>query len=215
MNELQIARHACTAVAICVMHRHVGLPEFPRVWQSHRRIKGRICTGEHSLTQVVPSISESGTECRIMRPPHNKSRLRNKNSRRPSGNAINRVFESSGPDGKVRGNAQQIIEKYQALSRDAFLGGDRVAAENYAQHSEHYIRVLGEAQRELEQRRENEAQKQSEFNRQRPRPHPPANLLDGEGPADDGPVATPENRASSAESAAPQPDSNGSPPYPH
>ena len=84
-----------------------------------------------------------------MRSP-NKPRTRNKPGRRSPGNVINRVFESTGPEGKVRGNPQQIIEKYLALSRDALLGGDRVASENFAQHSEHYARLLNEAQREIE-----------------------------------------------------------------
>ena len=85
-----------------------------------------------------------------------KSRSRNKNrTPRPSGgNIINRVFESSGPDGKVRGTPQQIIEKYNQLHRDAQLSGDRVNAENFAQHAEHYTRLLAEAQREVDQRRE-------------------------------------------------------------
>jgi hypothetical protein len=65
------------------------------------------------------------------------------------GNIINRVFESSGPDGKVRGTPQQIIEKYLVLARDAQLSNDRVAAENFLQHAEHYTRMLGEAQREM------------------------------------------------------------------
>lgn len=85
-----------------------------------------------------------------------KSRSRgNKNRNRPSGgNIINRVFDSSGPDGKVRGTPQQIIDKYNQLYRDATLGGDRVDAENYAQHAEHYTRLLAEAQREVDQKRE-------------------------------------------------------------
>jgi hypothetical protein len=85
----------------------------------------------------------------------NKSRSRNKNqNRRPNQNVVNRVFDSSGPEGKVRGTPQQIIEKYQALSRDASLAGDRVAAENFLQHSEHYARMLSEALREQNERRE-------------------------------------------------------------
>jgi hypothetical protein len=85
-----------------------------------------------------------------------KSRSRNKNrTPRPSGgNIINRVFESSGPDGKVRGTPQQIIEKYNQLYRDAQLSNDRVNAENFAQHAEHYTRLLAEAQREVDQRRD-------------------------------------------------------------
>jgi len=89
-----------------------------------------------------------------MRSP-NKSRSRNKNqNRRSTTNVVNRVFDSTGPEGKVRGTPQQIIEKYQSLARDAQLSGDRVAAENFQQHSEHYIRLLGAAMREQAQRRE-------------------------------------------------------------
>jgi hypothetical protein len=79
-----------------------------------------------------------------------KSRSRSKPNRpRNIGNIINRVFDSSGPEGKVRGTPQQIIEKYQLLARDAQLSNDRVAAENFQQHAEHYTRMLSEAQREL------------------------------------------------------------------
>ena len=83
--------------------------------------------------------------------PSGKSRNKNRNNgRRPSpGNVINRVFDSSGPEGKVRGTPQQIIDKYQSLAHDSQLSGDRVSAENFQQHSEHYSRLLLEAQREL------------------------------------------------------------------
>ncbi|QDL92500.1 DUF4167 domain-containing protein [Paroceanicella profunda] len=85
----------------------------------------------------------------------NKNRSRNKSSRKSIGNIVNRVFDSSGPEGKVRGTPQQIIEKYTTLSRDAQTSGDRVAAENFMQHAEHYIRMLSEAQREMGVRPEN------------------------------------------------------------
>jgi len=97
-----------------------------------------------------------------------KSRSRPKSSRRSVGNIVNRVFESSGPEGKVRGTPQQIIDKYLALARDATLGNDRVAAENFQQHAEHYARMLGEATREAEARREQqEAQQQQQQGRRR------------------------------------------------
>ena len=84
-----------------------------------------------------------------------KSRSRSKSNRNRSvGNIVNRVFDSSGPEGKVRGTPQQIIDKYNQLARDAQLGNDRVAFENFQQHAEHYTRMLGEAQREQEARRE-------------------------------------------------------------
>ncbi len=74
------------------------------------------------------------------------------------GNVVNRVFDSSGPEGKVRGTPQQIIDKYSQLARDAQLSNDRVAAENFQQHSEHYTRLLGAAQREQDARREQQEQ---------------------------------------------------------
>lgn len=91
--------------------------------------------------------------------PSNKSRSRKSggnnpnNQRRNVGNVMNRVYDSAGPDGKVRGTPQQIIDKYQALARDAQLAGDRVIAENYLQHSEHYSRLLGEALRQQNEQR--------------------------------------------------------------
>jgi hypothetical protein len=54
----------------------------------------------------------------------------------------NHVFDSNGPDIRVRGTAQQLFEKYLQLGRDAASGGDRVMAEGYFQHAEHYFRVL-------------------------------------------------------------------------
>lgn len=82
-----------------------------------------------------------------------KSRSRNKSNRQRSlGNVINRVFDSSGPEGKVRGTPQQIIDKYLTLARDAQLSNDRVAEQSFFQHAEHYTRMLGEAQRENAER---------------------------------------------------------------
>ncbi len=92
-----------------------------------------------------------------------KSRSRNKSNRNRSvGNITNRVFESSGPEGKVRGTPAQIIEKYNQLARDAQLANDWVAAENFRQHAEHYTRLLSEAQREIEARREQQEAQQRE-----------------------------------------------------
>ena len=52
------------------------------------------------------------------------------------------TFDSNGPDVRIRGNAFQVHEKYLALARDAQSSGDRVAAENYLQHAEHYYRII-------------------------------------------------------------------------
>lgn len=92
-----------------------------------------------------------------------KPRSRNKPNRsRSIGNVINRVFDSSGPEGKVRGTPQQVIDKYTQLARDAQLSGDRVAAENFQQHAEHYLRLLSAAQKEQDSRREEQERQNRE-----------------------------------------------------
>ena len=106
-----------------------------------------------------------------------KSRSRSKSNRNrqsgggggAGGNVVNRVFDSSGPEGKVRGTPQQIIDKYNQLARDAHLGNDRVAAENFQQHAEHYMRMLSEAQREQEARREEQERQNRERQAERDR----------------------------------------------
>jgi hypothetical protein len=102
-----------------------------------------------------------------------RSRSRSKNNRNrqqhSGGNVVNRVFDSSGPEGKVRGTPSQVIEKYNQLARDATLSNDRVAAENFQQHAEHYLRMLAEAQREQDQRREEQDRQNRERQAERDR----------------------------------------------
>ena len=73
-----------------------------------------------------------------MRNGQNK-RMRGRN--RKSQNPMTRVFESNGPDVKIRGTPSHIAEKYLQLARDAQTSGDPVAAENYYQHAEHYFKM--------------------------------------------------------------------------
>jgi hypothetical protein len=84
-----------------------------------------------------------------MRPPNGKRGRSRGRSKGGSGhhhhnhhNNVNRTLESNGPDVKIRGTAVHIHEKYLALARDAHSSGDRVSAENYLQHAEHYHRLL-------------------------------------------------------------------------
>jgi len=119
------------------------------------------CTQERTGTSA--QLNHRLNESTFMRSSKSRSRGKNRNNRPSGGNIINRVFDSSGPDGKVRGTPQQIIDKYNQLHRDAQLSGDRVAAENFAQHAEHYLRMLAEAQREMDKARE----EQEEENRRR------------------------------------------------
>jgi Domain of unknown function (DUF4167) len=101
-----------------------------------------------------------------MRNGQNNKRMRNRNNnssnnnRRGGGqNPMTRVFESNGPDIKIRGTASHVAEKYVQLARDARSSGDPVAAENYYQHAEHYFRLIAAAQ---EQFRQNQPQPRTE-----------------------------------------------------
>jgi hypothetical protein len=102
-----------------------------------------------------------------MRNGQNNKRMRNRNNNnnnnnRRGQNPMTRVYESNGPDIKIRGTASHVAEKYVQLARDARSSGDPVAAENYYQHAEHYFRLIAAAQ---EQFRQNQPQHQ-----QQPRP---------------------------------------------
>lgn len=104
-----------------------------------------------------------------MRSSKSRSRSKSNRNRPTSGNVVNRVFDSSGPEGKVRGTPQQIIDKYNQLARDAQLANDRVATENFQQHAEHYQRLLSEAQREQDARREEQERQNRERQAERDR----------------------------------------------
>jgi Domain of unknown function (DUF4167) len=64
----------------------------------------------------------------------------NHNPNRPPNR--NQIFDSSGPDVRVRGNAHQVFDKYQALAREAAASGDRIMAEAYWQYADHYFRLI-------------------------------------------------------------------------
>src|ERR1700742_4921969 len=116
-----------------------------------------------------------------MRNGQNNKRMRNRNNNnnhnnnnRRGQNPMTRVFESNGPDIKIRGTASHIAEKYLQLARDARSSGDPVAAENYYQHAEHYFRLIAAAQ---EQFRQNQPQQQ---------PRPDAEVTSEDGDDDEG-----------------------------
>jgi hypothetical protein len=85
-----------------------------------------------------------------MRNGQNK-RMRGRNHHRKNQNPMSRVYESNGPDVKIRGNPAHIAEKYIQLARDAQASGDPVSAENYYQHAEHYYRLIAAAQEQFRQ----------------------------------------------------------------
>jgi hypothetical protein len=87
-----------------------------------------------------------------MRNGQNK-RMRGRN--RKSHNPMTRVYESNGPDVKLRGTPSHIAEKYLQLARDAQSSGDPVGAENFFQHAEHYFRLIAAAQEQFRQNQPN------------------------------------------------------------
>jgi hypothetical protein len=89
-----------------------------------------------------------------MRNGQNNKRMRgrnnnNNNNNRKGQNPLTRVYESNGPDIKIRGTASHVAEKYIQLARDAQSSGDPVGAENYFQHAEHYFRMIAAAQEQF------------------------------------------------------------------
>lgn len=114
-----------------------------------------------------------------MRNGQNKQRMRNRNNNnnnnnnRRGQNPMTRVYESNGPDIKIRGTASHIAEKYLQLARDARSSGDPVAAENYYQHAEHYFRLIATAQEQFRQS-------------QQPRGDEPISSISGDDSEDDG-----------------------------
>src|SRR5690625_1064186 len=112
-----------------------------------------------------------------MRSAQKNNRPRGRGGRRSSGggNITNRVYDSAGPEGKVRGTPQQVIDKYLSLARDAQTSGDRVIAENFLQHAEHYQRLLIQAAAQQDQQRRDQAESSDEEAEEEAAPAPRRN----------------------------------------
>ena len=72
----------------------------------------------------------------------NQKRHRGRSNGRRHQHGLSSNYESNGPEVKIKGSASQVQDRYQALARDAVASGDRIAAENYLQHAEHYQRII-------------------------------------------------------------------------
>jgi hypothetical protein len=121
-------------------------------------------------------------------------------------NPLTRVYESNGPEVKIRGTAHHIAEKYLQLARDAQSSGDPVTAENHYQHAEHYFRLIAAAQEQFRQ--------QNPYYQAPPAPgtNPTEDAIDGEEgddgqPAQGQPMQGPQNFGG-------QQNFNQQPPYP-
>jgi hypothetical protein len=87
-----------------------------------------------------------------------QKRMRGRNRNNRSHNPLTRVYESNGPDVKVRGTAHHIAEKYIQLARDSQASGDPVSSEGYLQHAEHYFRLIAAAQAQFAQQNPHQPQ---------------------------------------------------------
>lgn len=141
-----------------------------------------------------------------MKSSRSRSRSKNNRNRTSGGNVINRVFDSSGPEGKVRGTPQQIIDKYNQLARDAQLANDRVATENFQQHAEHYLRLLSEAQKEIDARREEQDRQNRERQAERDRDRASRQEQEGNGAGPQPIVDDPADAPQPDLADAPQPE---------
>lgn len=131
-----------------------------------------------------------------MRQQHQKSRGRGR-GRKPQ-NPMSRNFESNGPDVKIRGNASHIAEKYSALARDCLSNGDRVVAENYLQHAEHYNRIVAAAQLQNAAK----AEENQNANGKGPQPEVEGKTSEGDGSeaaASEAPAGEDQNQAEKAD----------------
>ena len=99
---------------------------------------------------MKPTLNRRLMNQDAMRNGQNK-RMRGRGNNRKGQNPLTRVYESNGPDVKIRGTASHIADKYVQLARDAQSSGDPVAAENYYQHAEHYFRLIAAVQEQFRQ----------------------------------------------------------------
>src|SRR5271165_5987271 len=99
------------------------------------------------------------------------------------GNNPNRTYDSSGPEVKIRGSASHVYEKYLQLARDANSGGDRIMAENYLQHAEHYYRIMAAAAAQQAQYQAQQAAMNPQGQQPQGQPQPQPSQNTGNGPS--------------------------------
>ena len=90
-----------------------------------------------------------------MNRPRGRGRRNKSNNNNNNNNTNpNKHYDSNGPDVRIRGSAKQVLDKYQQYASDALRGGDRIAAEGYFQHAEHYQRIVYEIDAAVAKQRE-------------------------------------------------------------
>jgi hypothetical protein len=122
------------------------------------------------------------------------------------------TFDSNGPDVRIRGNAYQVLEKYLALARDATAAGDRIAAENFYQHAEHYYRLINASgENQYRQQQQHHMQHPQDGQRMGPQQGHDGQPLQQQPQQSMDPGAGPQPSGGPQIAAAPQPIDTGNP----
>ena len=61
------------------------------------------------------------------------------------GRLRSQLFSNDQPRNNFRTiqNPEKLFEKYSALAKEALSAGDKTLSENYLQHADHYMRIIG------------------------------------------------------------------------
>ncbi len=133
--------------AVCVKALKRDLCQAPLI-EAARGFLNERAAGSRRIWEWATGNMRNGQNKRM------RGRNRHKGQHHSGGghhNPLTRVYESNGPDVKIRGTAHHIAEKYLQLARDAASSGDPVTAENLYQHAEHYFRLIAAAQEQFRQ----------------------------------------------------------------
>ena len=77
------------------------------------------------------------------------------------GSDHNRLRSNSFSNNHTRNNfrnnqsAEKLLEKYNALAKEAISSGDKTLGENYLQHADHFVRIIEDKNRNREQSKDN------------------------------------------------------------
>ncbi len=105
----------------------------------------------------------------VVRQGPSSKRTHRRGDSRTGGNPRPQTKGNNGQAVRGGGNERQVMEKYLALARDATTAGDRITAEGYFQHAEHYYRVMTANGRDPGERKDRTQPQPTSFEGQ---PHP-------------------------------------------
>ena len=84
---------------------------------------------------------------------------------RENGSIQGRQGSNSFSDGQIRNNyrpaqsAEKLLEKYNALAKEALSSGDKTLSENYFQHADHFMRIIEDKNKNQKEHRDQAIEK--------------------------------------------------------